>query len=140
MLTCRFTDCTAVTRAVGAEAQSLGVDVRTGCAFKSAAAAPTGEVVVRTQQGQVCLPACRLAACFRSLTTRAQIQAGHMVNAAGLYADKVAHTLGFGQGLTLLPFKGVYLWVLCRVPHSCVWSSLTPACCLGWRADTAMFP
>lgn len=37
-----------------------------------------------------------------------RIQAGHIVNCAGLYADKIAHDVGFGGDYTLLPFKGLY--------------------------------
>ena len=37
-----------------------------------------------------------------------RIQAGHIVNCAGLYADKIAHDFGFGRDYTLLPFKGLY--------------------------------
>lgn len=33
---------------------------------------------------------------------------GHLINAAGLYADKVAKNLGFAEDYTLLPFLGVY--------------------------------
>jgi L-2-hydroxyglutarate oxidase LhgO len=33
----------------------------------------------------------------------------HLINAAGLYADKVAHQFGVGGDYTLLPFKGLYL-------------------------------
>ena len=40
---------------------------------------------------------------------RQQIVAGHLINAAGLYADKVAHSLGYGEGFAMLPFKGLYL-------------------------------
>lgn len=36
------------------------------------------------------------------------ISAGKVINCAGLYADKVAHTFGFGLRYTLLPFKGLY--------------------------------
>ena len=36
---------------------------------------------------------------------------GHVVNAAGLYADKIAHQFGVGHKYTLLPFKGIY-WKL----------------------------
>jgi L-2-hydroxyglutarate oxidase LhgO len=35
--------------------------------------------------------------------------AGYVINAAGLYADKVAHCFGFGQAYSILPFKGLYL-------------------------------
>lgn len=33
---------------------------------------------------------------------------GHLVNAAGLYADKIAHKMGFGLQYDMLPFKGLY--------------------------------
>lgn len=36
---------------------------------------------------------------------------GHVVNAAGLHADSVAHLFGAGRRYTLLPFKGLY-WKL----------------------------
>jgi L-2-hydroxyglutarate oxidase LhgO len=32
-----------------------------------------------------------------------------LVNAAGLYADKIAHQFGVGERYTMLPFKGLYL-------------------------------
>lgn len=37
-----------------------------------------------------------------------QISYGHLYNAAGLYADKVAHQCGAGKQYTMLPFKGMY--------------------------------
>ena len=36
---------------------------------------------------------------------------GHVINSAGLYADKIAHQFGVGEKYTLLPFKGIY-WKL----------------------------
>lgn len=33
---------------------------------------------------------------------------GHVINAAGLHADKIAHLFGVGRRYTLLPFKGIY--------------------------------
>lgn len=36
---------------------------------------------------------------------------GHVVNAAGLHADQIAHLFGVGERYTLLPFKGIY-WKL----------------------------
>jgi L-2-hydroxyglutarate oxidase LhgO len=36
------------------------------------------------------------------------ITAGHVINTAGLYADKVAHKFGFGHDYRMLPFKGLY--------------------------------
>lgn len=38
-----------------------------------------------------------------------QIEAGFVINAAGLYADKIAKQFGFSAKHTLLPFKGLYL-------------------------------
>jgi L-2-hydroxyglutarate oxidase LhgO len=35
--------------------------------------------------------------------------AGYVVNAAGLYADRIAHAFGFGQQYVIFPFKGLYL-------------------------------
>ncbi|MBK5935877.1 NAD(P)/FAD-dependent oxidoreductase [Halorhodospira halophila] len=37
-----------------------------------------------------------------------RIQAGTIINCAGLHADRAAHDFGFGQRYTLLPFKGLY--------------------------------
>lgn len=42
-------------------------------------------------------------------TTQGVYQPGHLLNAAGLYADRIAADFGFGQEYTLLPFKGLYL-------------------------------
>jgi len=36
-------------------------------------------------------------------------ECGYFINAAGLYADKIAHEAGFGQAYTIIPFKGIYL-------------------------------
>ena len=33
---------------------------------------------------------------------------GHLVNASGLQADKVAHAMGVGMNYRILPFKGIY--------------------------------
>lgn len=41
----------------------------------------------------------------------AQLSAGHVLNAAGLHADTVAHRFGVGEEFVLLPFKGLY-WKL----------------------------
>lgn len=36
-------------------------------------------------------------------------EAGRIINAAGLYADRIAHEFGFGLDYTIIPFKGIYL-------------------------------
>lgn len=42
-------------------------------------------------------------------TNEGTITAGYVINAAGLYAEKVAKDYGFGTRYTILPFKGLYL-------------------------------
>lgn len=37
-----------------------------------------------------------------------RISTGHVINAAGLYADTVAHWFGVGNDYRMLPFKGLY--------------------------------
>jgi L-2-hydroxyglutarate oxidase LhgO len=44
------------------------------------------------------------------LTSAGAYQAGYVVNAAGLYADKVARDFGFSERFRILPFKGLYLY------------------------------
>lgn len=46
----------------------------------------------------------------RVRTNRGDIEAGYVVNAAGLYADKIAMDYGFSQNYRILPFKGLYLY------------------------------
>ena len=43
-------------------------------------------------------------------TTRGKFEPGYVINAAGLYADKIAKDYGFSQDYTILPFKGLYLY------------------------------
>ena len=42
-------------------------------------------------------------------TRKDRIAAGHIINAAGLYADRIALDFGFSQNYRILPFKGLYL-------------------------------
>jgi L-2-hydroxyglutarate oxidase LhgO len=44
------------------------------------------------------------------VTSQASFTAGHVVNAAGLYADKIALDFGFSERYRILPFKGLYLY------------------------------
>lgn len=41
-------------------------------------------------------------------TQTESIGVGHIINAAGLYADRVAHWFGVGEDYRMLPFKGLY--------------------------------
>jgi (S)-2-hydroxyglutarate dehydrogenase len=43
-------------------------------------------------------------------TSIGAVNAGYVVNAAGLYADRVARDFGFSQHYRILPFKGLYLY------------------------------
>lgn len=42
-------------------------------------------------------------------TNKQNFQFKYLVNAAGLYADKIAHQFNFGKKYTIIPFKGIYL-------------------------------
>ena len=44
------------------------------------------------------------------VTSQASFTAAHVVNAAGLYADKIALDFGFSERYRILPFKGLYLY------------------------------
>lgn len=43
-------------------------------------------------------------------TTQGDIATGYVINAAGLYADRVATDFGFAEHYRILPFKGLYLY------------------------------
>lgn len=43
-------------------------------------------------------------------TNKSIISSGYVINAAGLYADKIALDFGFSKDYRILPFKGVYLY------------------------------
>ncbi|MDR1671855.1 MAG: L-2-hydroxyglutarate oxidase [Bacteroidales bacterium] len=42
-------------------------------------------------------------------TARYTITAGKIINAGGLYADKIAKDFGYSKNYTIIPFKGIYL-------------------------------
>jgi (S)-2-hydroxyglutarate dehydrogenase len=45
----------------------------------------------------------------RVVTNRGALDCDYVINAAGLYADKIAQNYGFGTKYTIMPFKGIYL-------------------------------
>jgi len=44
------------------------------------------------------------------LTSSGTYSAGYVINASGLYADKIARNFGFSNDYRILPFKGIYLY------------------------------
>jgi len=46
----------------------------------------------------------------RVLTAAGEFEAGFVINAAGLYADRVARDFDFSKKYRILPFKGLYLY------------------------------
>lgn len=72
-------------RAFVSDAEAAGVRILTGVKYLGAA-----KDSVKTSQGQ--------------------IPAGYVINAAGLYADKIAKDYGFADHYRILPFKGLYLY------------------------------
>lgn len=45
---------------------------------------------------------------FALRTSKGTLHAEYLVNAAGLYADRIAHRLGVGEGYQIVPFRGEY--------------------------------
>lgn len=58
------------------------------------------------------------------LTNIGPIAAGYVVNAAGLYADKIALDYGFSKKYRILPFKGLYLYS--NEPPSAIRTNIYP--------------
>ena len=44
------------------------------------------------------------------VTNKGELEAGYIINSAGLYADKIAVDFGFSEDYRVLPFKGLYLY------------------------------
>lgn len=47
----------------------------------------------------------------RIFTTKGEYEAGHIVNCAGLYSDKIAHMMNVGLEYAIIPFRGEYMEV-----------------------------
>lgn len=78
-------DPVAVMKALTAKAKALGVLIHTNTKYIQA----KNNVII---------------------TNRGQFETNCLINAAGLYADKIAMDFGFSQNYRILPFKGVYLY------------------------------
>ncbi len=65
---------------------------------------------VRDRGGEVVMGAEVVSAAPGTVTVKNgdQISCGHLINAAGLYADTIAHWFGVGTDYRMLPFKGLY--------------------------------
>lgn len=85
-------DPKAVCAALYSDLKALGVEFRFNAAFKSR----KGTAIA---------------------TAAGEIEAGYLINCAGLYADEVALSYGVGGDYVMMPFKGVYLkWSGERLP------------------------
>lgn len=45
-------------------------------------------------------------------TSRGEFDPGHLINAAGLYSDKIAHMMGIGREYQVIPFRGDYMEIV----------------------------
>ena len=79
----------AVVRELARDAERAGVEIRTGVAYRGPADGEVSGPAVRTDDGV--------------------LSPGHLVNCAGLHADRVARDFGFSRRFRILPFKGLYL-------------------------------
>jgi L-2-hydroxyglutarate oxidase LhgO len=80
-------DFTKVATAFADKFQQAGGDIFTGAAVKK----------INRSTGSVALE-----------TTKGTLQAKHLINCAGLYADKVASMTGENVGVRIIPFRGEY--------------------------------
>ena len=74
-----------VTETFGDVARGLGITIRLNCRYE------------RWLEDHAIQTAC------------GTLRYGHLINAAGLYADRIAQDFGCGKEYTILPFKGIYL-------------------------------
>ena len=78
-------DPTKVLQSMTSDAIDEGVQVRCGVQY-----------LKKTQEG--------------IFTSAGTFKVGYLINAAGLYADKIAKDFGFSENYKILPFKGLYLY------------------------------
>jgi L-2-hydroxyglutarate oxidase LhgO len=52
---------------------------------------------------------CRIDGNVIETTSGSKLSANKIINAAGLYADRIARHFGFSKDYTIIPFKGIYL-------------------------------
>lgn len=56
---------------------------------------------------------------YEIMTSSGDIEAGYLVNAAGLHADTLAHQLGVGEEYQVVPFRGEYYELTPEKTHLC---------------------
>jgi L-2-hydroxyglutarate oxidase LhgO len=78
-------DPTEVMNSLVADSKSAGIEILTSTAY------------ISRSQGTIS-------------TTSGNFSPGFVINAAGLYADRIASDFGFSKNFTILPFKGLYLY------------------------------
>ncbi|MBK1699568.1 FAD-dependent oxidoreductase [Thiococcus pfennigii] len=78
-------DPKAVMDALARDAAALGVELRVNNAY------------LESRNGKV-------------ETSEGSWSVGYVINAAGLYADRIAKDFGFGESYAIIPFKGLYLY------------------------------
>jgi L-2-hydroxyglutarate oxidase LhgO len=86
-------DPSEVVRSIAEDATRAGVEIRLGVR----ALGPRGGKAGRGRRGEL-------------RTSEGPCRFGYLINAAGLYADRLAQAYGFGRELDILPFKGLYLY------------------------------
>lgn len=72
---------------LGKDAENLGVDFYMGHKVKT----------VRQNDG-----------CYELKSDKGRVRSRYVVNAAGLYADRIAHSMGVGDEYRIVPFRGEY--------------------------------
>ncbi len=78
-------DPAAIMEHLSGRARAEGIDLQTGVAFRDV-----------DERG--------------ASSARGTTQAGYVINAAGLYADKIARQYGFSTRYRIVPFRGTYLY------------------------------
>lgn len=81
-------DPARVMEALAEDVRDAGVEIRTGVAYRGR----------EERSGR-----------RRVLTDDGPVEAGYVINAAGVHADRVARDFGFSRRHRILPFKGLYL-------------------------------
>ena len=84
-------DPSAVVASLVQDARDAGIEIRTSTEYRSRT-----ESGVRTSDGLN--------------------SAGYIINAAGVYADRIARQFGFSERYRMLPFKGLYLYSVADAP------------------------